>query len=180
MRAPASMRQDKLCLSANWSWRLPRPRPRIAHFETRYGVPFADFQARISTNIGIPCRHIRTTMIGSFGRASWLRRSLCLPSCNESEWADAGATRFPSGPGCRDTPLRNNVCAWLGRGVKGSSRELVDGSYLHLNEVWIEGELRKYAYYQVTPGDQVTPRGGIMPHITRRWRLLSAPSSPLC
>lgn len=33
---------------------------------------------------------------------------------------------------------------------------LADGSNLHINEVWIDGELRKYAYYQVTPtGDIV-------------------------
>ena len=42
--------------------------------------------------------------------------------------------------------------------------QLVDGSYLHLNEVWIEGELRKYAYYQVTPGDQVIRGWDNAPH----------------
>ena len=29
--------------------------------------------------------------------------------------------------------------------------ELVDGSRLHINEVWIQGVLQKYAYYWLTP-----------------------------
>lgn len=28
--------------------------------------------------------------------------------------------------------------------------ELVDGSYLHINEVWVDGKLKKYAYYYTT------------------------------
>jgi len=42
--------------------------------------------------------------------------------------------------------------------------QLADGSYLHLNEVWIGGELRKYAYYQVTPSDQVIRGWDNAPH----------------
>jgi L-amino acid N-acyltransferase YncA len=32
---------------------------------------------------------------------------------------------------------------------------LVDGSRLHLNEVWLSGNLHKYAYYWLTPTDDV-------------------------
>ncbi len=42
--------------------------------------------------------------------------------------------------------------------------QLADGSYLHINEVWIGGELRKYAYYQVTPADQVIRGWDNAPH----------------
>lgn len=41
---------------------------------------------------------------------------------------------------------------------------LVDGSTLHINEVWIEGELRKYAYYQVTPTGDVVQGWDNAPH----------------
>jgi len=41
---------------------------------------------------------------------------------------------------------------------------LVDGSTLHINEVWIEGELRKYAYYQVTPTEDVIQGWDNAPH----------------
>lgn len=41
---------------------------------------------------------------------------------------------------------------------------LVDGSNLHINEVWIDGELRKYAYYQVTPTGDVVQGWDNAPH----------------
>ncbi len=41
---------------------------------------------------------------------------------------------------------------------------LVDGSTLHINEVWIEGELRKYAYYQVSPTGDVVQGWDNAPH----------------
>jgi hypothetical protein len=41
---------------------------------------------------------------------------------------------------------------------------LVDGSTLHINEVWIGGELRKYAYYQVTPTGDVVQGWDNAPH----------------
>jgi len=41
---------------------------------------------------------------------------------------------------------------------------LVDGSNLHINEVWIEGELRKYAYYQVTPTEDIVQGWDNAPH----------------
>ena len=41
---------------------------------------------------------------------------------------------------------------------------LVDGSNLHFNEVWIDGELRKYAYYQVTPAEEVVQGWDNAPH----------------
>jgi hypothetical protein len=41
---------------------------------------------------------------------------------------------------------------------------LVDGSTPHINEVWIEGELRKYAYYQVTPTGDVVQGWDNAPH----------------
>lgn len=41
---------------------------------------------------------------------------------------------------------------------------LVDGSTLHINEVWIDGELRKYAYYQVTPTGDVVQGWDNAPH----------------
>jgi len=33
--------------------------------------------------------------------------------------------------------------------------ELADGSYLHVNEVWLDRELRKYAYYWLSPADVI-------------------------
>lgn len=41
---------------------------------------------------------------------------------------------------------------------------LVDGSNLHINEVWIDGELHKYAYYQVTPAEEVVQGWDNAPH----------------
>lgn len=41
---------------------------------------------------------------------------------------------------------------------------LVDGSNLLINEVWIEGEMRKYAYYQVTPTGDVVQGWDNAPH----------------
>lgn len=41
---------------------------------------------------------------------------------------------------------------------------MMDGSTLHINEVWIEGELRKYAYYQVTPTGDVVQGWDNAPH----------------
>lgn len=41
---------------------------------------------------------------------------------------------------------------------------LADGSNLHINEVWIDGELRKYAYYQVTPTGDVIQGWDNAPH----------------
>jgi hypothetical protein len=42
--------------------------------------------------------------------------------------------------------------------------QLVDGSSLHINEIWIDGELRKYAYYQITPTDEVVQGWDNAPH----------------
>lgn len=42
--------------------------------------------------------------------------------------------------------------------------QLVDGTYLHLNEVWINGVLRKYAYYQLTPTNEVIRGWDNAPH----------------
>lgn len=41
---------------------------------------------------------------------------------------------------------------------------LVDGTRLHINEVWARGELRKYAYYLVTPTDEVILGWDNAPH----------------
>ena len=41
---------------------------------------------------------------------------------------------------------------------------LRDGSNLHLNEVWIAGELKKYAYYQVSPIGAVIQGWDNAPH----------------
>ncbi len=41
---------------------------------------------------------------------------------------------------------------------------LADGSSLHINEVWIEGELAKYAYYQVAPTGDVARGWDNAPH----------------
>jgi len=42
--------------------------------------------------------------------------------------------------------------------------ELVDGSYLRINEVWLNGELKKYAYYWLTPTDVVIQGWDNAPH----------------
>ncbi|MBK6328479.1 MAG: hypothetical protein IPF56_21460 [Chloroflexi bacterium] len=42
--------------------------------------------------------------------------------------------------------------------------QLVDGSRLHANEVWIAGELQKYAYYWLTPTDNVIRGWDNAPH----------------
>ena len=41
---------------------------------------------------------------------------------------------------------------------------LLDGSNLHINEVWVDGELRKYAYYQVAPTGDVVQGWDNAPH----------------
>ncbi len=45
--------------------------------------------------------------------------------------------------------------------------ELSDGSYLHINEVWVDGELEKYAYYWLTPTDTVIQGWDNAPHHPR-------------
>lgn len=42
--------------------------------------------------------------------------------------------------------------------------QLVDGTRLHISEVWLDGELRKYAYYQVTPDGEVVRGWDNAPH----------------
>jgi len=42
--------------------------------------------------------------------------------------------------------------------------ELVDGSYLRINEVWIKGALEKYAYYWLTPTGAVIQGWDNAPH----------------
>ena len=42
--------------------------------------------------------------------------------------------------------------------------ELVDGSYLHINEVWLNGTLEKYAYYWLTPTETVIQGWDNAPH----------------
>jgi len=42
--------------------------------------------------------------------------------------------------------------------------ELVDGSYLHINEVWFDGDLKKYAYYWLTPTDRLIQGWDNAPH----------------
>ena len=42
--------------------------------------------------------------------------------------------------------------------------ELVDGSYLRINEVWLNGELEKYAYYWLTPTDSIIQGWDNAPH----------------
>lgn len=42
--------------------------------------------------------------------------------------------------------------------------QLVDGSRLHINEVWIEKELVKYAYYRLTPSGEVVQGWDNAPH----------------
>ena len=41
---------------------------------------------------------------------------------------------------------------------------LVDGTRLHINEVWIDGHLEKYAYYHLSPSDQVIHGWDNAPH----------------
>lgn len=42
--------------------------------------------------------------------------------------------------------------------------QLVDGSRLHINEVYIDGDLRKYAYYRLTPSGKVLQGWDNAPH----------------
>lgn len=42
--------------------------------------------------------------------------------------------------------------------------QLVDGSRLYINEVYIDGELRKYAYYRLTPGGEILQGWDNAPH----------------
>jgi hypothetical protein len=42
--------------------------------------------------------------------------------------------------------------------------QLVDGTRLHISEVWVGGELRKYAYFQVTPDGQIIRGWDNAPH----------------
>ncbi len=42
--------------------------------------------------------------------------------------------------------------------------ELTDGSRLHINEVWKDDKLHKYAYYQLTPSGQVINGWDNAPH----------------
>lgn len=42
--------------------------------------------------------------------------------------------------------------------------QLIDGSRLHINEVWIENELVKYAYYRLTPSGTVVQGWDNAPH----------------
>ena len=41
---------------------------------------------------------------------------------------------------------------------------LVDGTRLHINEVWIGGELIKYAYYHLSPANEVIRGWDNAPH----------------
>jgi hypothetical protein len=42
--------------------------------------------------------------------------------------------------------------------------QLVDGSRLHINEVWIENALVKYAYYRLTPSGVIVQGWDNAPH----------------
>jgi hypothetical protein len=42
--------------------------------------------------------------------------------------------------------------------------QLVDGSRLHASEIWMEGELHKYAYYWLTPSGEVIQGWDNAPH----------------
>ena len=42
--------------------------------------------------------------------------------------------------------------------------QLTDGSYLHINEVIVDGELCKYAYYRITPTGDVLQGWDNAPH----------------
>ena len=41
---------------------------------------------------------------------------------------------------------------------------LIDGSQLHLNEVWLDSQLHKYAYYWLTPTGEVIQGWDNAPH----------------
>ena len=41
---------------------------------------------------------------------------------------------------------------------------LVDGTHLHINEVWVDGELVKYAYYHLSPTNQIIRGWDNAPH----------------
>jgi len=42
--------------------------------------------------------------------------------------------------------------------------QLIDGSWLYINEVYIDEELRKYAYYRLTPGGEILQGWDNAPH----------------
>ncbi len=42
--------------------------------------------------------------------------------------------------------------------------QLVDGSRLYINEVYIDGKWRKYAYYRLTPGEEILQGWDNAPH----------------
>jgi hypothetical protein len=42
--------------------------------------------------------------------------------------------------------------------------QLMDGSQLRLNEVWLDNQLHKYAYYWLTPTDEVIQGWDNAPH----------------
>jgi hypothetical protein len=42
--------------------------------------------------------------------------------------------------------------------------QLADGSHLHVNEVYISGQLRRYAYYRLTPTGEVLQGWDNAPH----------------
>jgi hypothetical protein len=42
--------------------------------------------------------------------------------------------------------------------------QLADGSRLHVNEVWVENELEKYAYYWLTPAGEALQGWDNAPH----------------
>jgi hypothetical protein len=42
--------------------------------------------------------------------------------------------------------------------------QLADGSLLHINEVYVQGHLRKYAYYRLTPTGEVIQGWDNAPH----------------
>ena len=41
---------------------------------------------------------------------------------------------------------------------------ITDGSRLHINEVWLEGKLEKYAYYWLTPTGKILQGWDNAPH----------------
>ena len=45
-----------------------------------------------------------------------------------------------------------------------ASAFLADGSLLHINEVWLEGRLSKYAYYWLTPTGELIQGWDNAPH----------------
>lgn len=42
--------------------------------------------------------------------------------------------------------------------------QLIDGSRLYINDVYIDKELRKYAYYRLTPGGEILQGWDNAPH----------------